>query len=36
LNMIPGVVENGLFIALCTRMIMADGEKIVVKERHKS
>jgi len=36
LNMIPGVVENGLFIALCTRMIMADGEKIVVKERRKS
>ena len=33
LNMIPGVVENGLFTGLCTRMIMADGEKIVVKER---
>ena len=32
LNMIPGVVENGLFIGLCTRMIMAEGEKIVVKE----
>jgi ribose 5-phosphate isomerase A len=33
LNMIPGVVENGLFTGLCSRMIMADGEKIVVKER---
>ncbi len=33
LNMIPGVVENGLFTGLCTRMIMAEGEKIVVKER---
>jgi len=35
LNMIPGVVENGLFTSLCSRMIMADGEKIVVKERAK-
>ena len=35
LNMIPGVVENGLFTALCSRMIMADGEKIVVKELGK-
>jgi len=26
-------VENGLFTSLCSRMIMADGEKIVVKER---
>ncbi|MED5435045.1 MAG: ribose-5-phosphate isomerase RpiA [SAR324 cluster bacterium] len=33
LNMIPGVVENGLFTGFCTRMIMAEGEKIVVKER---
>lgn len=33
LNMIPGVVENGLFINLCTRMIMADGEKIIEKKR---
>ena len=33
LNMIPGVVENGLFTGLCTCMIMAEGEKIVVKER---
>ena len=32
LNMIPGVVENGLFIGLCSRMILAEGEKIVVKE----
>lgn len=31
LNMIPGVVENGLFINLCTRMIMADGENIIIK-----
>ena len=29
LNMIPGVVENGLFINLCTRVIMADGENII-------
>jgi len=34
LNMIPGVVENGLFINLCTRMIMADGENIIVKNRN--
>ena len=33
LNMIPGVVENGLFTGLCTRMIVAEGAKIVVKER---
>ena len=31
LNMIPGVVENGLFINLCTRMIMTDGENIIIK-----
>ena len=31
LNMIPGLVENGLFINLCTRMIMADGENIIIK-----
>ena len=31
LNTIPGVVENGLFINLCTRMIMADGENIIIK-----
>ena len=35
LNMIPGVVENGLFTGLCSRMIMADGNKIVVKEHGK-
>ena len=35
LNMIPGVVENGLFTGLCSRMIMADGDKIVVKELGK-
>ena len=34
LNMIPGLVENGLFINLCTRMIMADGEKIIIKNRN--
>lgn len=34
LNMIPGVVENGLFINLCTRMIMADGENIIIKIRN--
>ena len=35
LNMIPGVVENGLFTGLCSRMIMADGDKIVLKEHGK-
>ena len=34
LNMIPGVVENGLFINLCTQMIMADGENIIIKYRN--
>jgi len=34
LNMIPGVVENGLFINLCTKMIIADGERLVVKDRN--
>ena len=33
MTIVPGVVENGLFTGLCTRMIMAEGEKIVVKER---
>ena len=33
LNMLPGVVENGLFINLCTKMILADGEQLIVKER---
>ena len=33
LNMIPGVVENGLFINLCTKMIMADGEQLTIKDR---
>ena len=36
LNMIPGVVEKGLFINLCTRMIQADGEDIIVKDRNLS
>ena len=35
LNMLPGVVENGLFIGLCSRMILADGEKVIVKELKK-
>lgn len=35
LNMIPGVVENGLFTGLCSRMIMADSDKILVKEHGK-
>ena len=33
LNMIPGIVENGLFINLCSKMILADGEQLIVKER---
>ena len=33
LNMVPGVVENGLFINLCTKMILADGEQLIVKDR---
>ena len=33
LNMIPGVVENELFINLCTKMIIADGERLTVKDR---
>ena len=33
INMIPGVVENGLFINLCTKMILADGEQLIVKDR---
>ena len=32
LNMIPGVVENGLFINLCTKMILADGKQLIVKD----
>ncbi len=32
LNMIPGVVENGLFINLCTKMILADGDQLIVKD----
>ena len=35
LNMIPGVVENGLFVDLCSRMILAKGDKIIVKEKKK-
>ncbi|MBC8257732.1 MAG: ribose-5-phosphate isomerase RpiA [SAR324 cluster bacterium] len=36
LNMLPGVVESGLFIKLCTRMILADGEQIIIKNRPSS
>ncbi len=32
INMIPGVVENGLFINLCTKMILADGENLIIKD----
>ena len=33
LNIIPGVLENGLFVGLCSRMILVEGEKILVKEK---
>jgi len=33
LNMIPGVIENGLFINLCSKMILADGDQLIVKDR---
>ena len=33
LNMIPGVVENGLFINLCTKMILSDGDRLIIKDR---
>jgi len=36
LNLIPGVVENGLFIGLCSRMILVKGDKIIVKEMKKN
>ncbi len=32
LNLIPGVVENGLFVRMCGMMIMARGEKIITEE----
>jgi len=35
LNMIPGVIENGLFLGLCSRMILAKGDKIIMKEKNK-
>ena len=33
LNRIPGVVENGLFVAMCDQMIMGKGDQIILKER---
>ena len=33
INMIPGVVENGLFINLCTKMILADSDNLIIKDR---
>ena len=33
LNNLPGVVENGLFIKRCTRLVLAQGEELVIRER---
>ena len=33
LNRIPGVVENGLFVAMCDQMIMGKGDQVILKER---
>jgi len=33
LNRIPGVVENGLFVAMCDQMIMGEGDQVILKER---
>ena len=33
LNIIPGVVENGLFVGLCSKMILVEAEKILVKRK---
>jgi len=33
LNRIPGVVENGLFVAMCDQMIMGEGDQLILKER---
>ena len=30
---IPGVVENGLFVAMCDQMIMGKGDQVILKER---
>ena len=33
LNRIPGIVENGLFVAMCDQMIMGKGDQVILKER---
>ena len=33
LNRIPGVVENGLFVAMCDQMIMGKEDQVILKER---
>ncbi len=33
LNRISGVVENGLFVAMCDQMIMGKGDQVILKER---
>ena len=33
LNLIAGVVENGLFVAMCDQMIMGKGDQVILKER---
>ena len=33
LNRIPGVVENGLFVAMCDQMIMGKGDQVILKEK---
>jgi ribose 5-phosphate isomerase A len=33
LNLIPGVVENGLFIGLATRVVIGTEKGVVVRER---
>ena len=33
LNNLPGVVENGLFIKRCTRLVVAQGQELIVRER---
>ena len=33
LNRIPGVVENGLFVAMCDQLIMGKGDQVILKER---
>ena len=34
LNNLPGVVENGLFIKRCTRLVVAQGQELIVRERN--